>query len=103
MPRGDKTGPNGNGPKTGRQMGDCVENNKPGRVTGNFGFGGGRRRRVNMGTGMGRGFRNRNYSSFSENQEEQDLFSFFKEEILSLKNQLSDLNKRLSSSSKDEE
>ena len=98
MPRGDKTGPKGNGPMTGRQMGDCTENNNPGRTTGNFGFGRGRGGRANMNTGMGRRFRNRGYGLFSEDQTEQDLLSFFKEEIFSLKNQLSDINKRLSNS-----
>ena len=98
MPRGDKTGPKGNGPKTGRQMGDCVGNNNPGRTIGNFGFGRGWGGRANMDTGMGRRFRNRNMGSFSENQTEQDLFSFLKDEILNLKNQLSDLNERLSDS-----
>ena len=96
MPRGDKTGPNGNGPKTGRQMGDCVENNNPGKFSGNFGFGRGRGGRSNMSAGMGRRFRNRNMGSFSEDQTEQDLLSFLKDEILSLKDQLSDLNKRMS-------
>ncbi len=96
MPRGDKTGPKGNGPRTGRQLGDCVENNYQGRTMGNFGFGRGWGGRANMETGMGRRFMNRNVDSFPENQTDQDLFSFLKEEILNLKNQISDLNKRLS-------
>jgi len=102
MPRGDKTGPKGNGPKTGRQMGDCAGSNNPGRTTGNFGFGRGRGRRANMNTGMGRRFRNRNEGLFPENETEQDLFDFLKEEILSLKDQLSGLNKRLSNSKNSE-
>jgi len=39
MPQGDRTGPRGQGPKTGRQLGDC-EDAKP--VEGNFGRGFGR-------------------------------------------------------------
>jgi len=33
MPRGDRTGPLGEGPKTGRQMGFCVGNEHPGFAT----------------------------------------------------------------------
>jgi len=51
MPNGDKTGPEGKGPKTGRQMGDCegaepiVDSEKvPARGRG-------------LGRGRGRGFR----------------------------------------------
>ncbi|MEN8121192.1 MAG: DUF5320 domain-containing protein [Bacteroidota bacterium] len=95
MPRGDKTGPNGNGPMTGRRMGNCVEDNNPGRTTGNSGFGRGWGGRANMNQGMGRRFRNRNYGSYPENQEEQDSLSFLKEEIINLKNQISDLTKQI--------
>ncbi|OQY00332.1 MAG: hypothetical protein B6I20_08865 [Bacteroidetes bacterium 4572_117] len=94
MPRGDKTGPEGNGPKTGMGMGNCEDNNYSGRTIGNFGFGRGRGGGAYSNTGMGRGYRNRGYDSFSENQ--RGLFSFLRDEILNLKNQISDLNKRLS-------
>ena len=53
MPNNDGTGPNGEGPKTGRQMGKCANaipiesNNEP------------RGLRRGNGRGMGRGFRNR--------------------------------------------
>jgi len=46
MPRGDRTGPNGQGPMTGRGMGFCRGFNTPGFM--NQGFGRGR--------GFGRGF-----------------------------------------------
>jgi hypothetical protein len=46
MPRGDRTGPAGAGPMTGRGMGTCAGFNQPGFVTGG-GFG----------RGAGRGFR----------------------------------------------
>ena len=49
MPRGDKTGPEGFGPMTGRRMGFCVGNNVPG-FTNNLG------RRANFGRGMRNGF-----------------------------------------------
>ena len=96
MPRGDKTGPEGNGPKTGRGMGNCVENNHPGRSTGNFGFGGGHGARTKMETGMGRRFRNRFSASVSKDNQNQDSISFLKEEILSLKDLIADLSQRIS-------
>ena len=64
MPRGDRTGPEGKGPKTGRGAGYCsgneqpgVENDSPRRGFG-FGFGGGRglgRRGQGRGLGFGGG------------------------------------------------
>lgn len=51
MPGGDRTGPLGAGPMTGRGAGFCA--NQPGFMTGG-GFG--------RGMGMGRGFRNRCFS-----------------------------------------
>lgn len=50
MPRGDKTGPMGQGMMTGRKMGNCADNNTQGSMTG-LGFGCGFRR------GFGRGNR----------------------------------------------
>jgi len=94
MPRGDKTGPKGNGPKTGRQMGDCIESNNPERTTGNFGFGRGQSRRANMNSGMGRKYRNRLIDSNVEDEQNQDLFAFLKEEVLNLKKQLADLARK---------
>ncbi len=49
MPRGDKTGPNGQGMMTGRKMGYCAGFDVPGFMNG-AGFGGG------FGGGFGRGF-----------------------------------------------
>ncbi len=73
MPRGDRTGPEGKGPMTGRGAGNCsrneepgVENDSPRRGVGfGFGFGGGRglggrgqgRGQGVRGRGRGRGFR----------------------------------------------
>lgn len=48
MPRGDKTGPQGQGPMTGRAVGPCAGYPSPGYLV----RGRGRR----MGRGMGRGF-----------------------------------------------
>jgi len=51
MPGGDRTGPWGLGPRTGRAAGYCAGSNVPGYA--NIGFGRGR------GRGFGRGFRGR--------------------------------------------
>ncbi len=50
MPQGDRTGPNGQGPMTGRKMGFCTGFNMPGFM--NSGF----RRGMGFGRGFGRGF-----------------------------------------------
>jgi hypothetical protein len=52
MPRGDRTGPAGAGPMTGRVAGYCAGNSVPGYMTGGFGMGMGMRR----GAGRGLGF-----------------------------------------------
>ncbi len=52
MPNRDGTGPEGKGPRTGRQMGNC-EGAEPREITKRFFFG----RR--LGRGFGRGFRRR--------------------------------------------
>ncbi|MBN2445349.1 MAG: DUF5320 domain-containing protein [Phycisphaerae bacterium] len=61
MPGGDRTGPNGMGPMTGRAAGLCVGNPGPGYMnpTGGFGFG----RMGGRGGGGGRGRRNRFYAT----------------------------------------
>ncbi len=48
MPRGDRTGPQGMGPMTGRAAGYCAGNATPGFATGGFGRG--------YGAGAGRGY-----------------------------------------------
>ena len=53
MPFGDKTGPLGQGPMTGRRLGYCTGNATPGRFSGAQGMGMGMRR------GGGRGWGNR--------------------------------------------
>ncbi len=53
MPFGDRTGPIGQGPRTGRGLGFCGGNNAPGYTVGGRGFRGGFR---GAGFGRGRGF-----------------------------------------------
>jgi hypothetical protein len=58
MPRGDRTGPAGQGPRTGRGMGYCSGYSTPGYMNAGpgMGFGGGR-------GGGGRGWRNMYYAT----------------------------------------
>ncbi|MCD4691142.1 DUF5320 domain-containing protein [bacterium] len=70
MPRGDRRGPDGMGPMTGRGMGYCAGFDAPGFVRpsgrgggygggyggGGYGYGGGRRGRGAGGGGYGRGY-----------------------------------------------
>ena len=65
MPRGDRTGPEGKGSKTGRKAGFCAGNKSPGYV--NTGFGGGR----GFGRGLGRGFRSGYSNTETQTKEEQ--------------------------------
>ena len=60
MPRGDRTGPNGMGPMTGRAAGFCSGYDRPGYMNaaggrGNFGRGYGRGFGPGQGLGYGRG------------------------------------------------
>lgn len=91
MPRGDRTGPNGDGPKTGRGMGDCSGNVR----TGYFrdGFGRGYRGRPGRGAGRGYGF----YSGYSQSDPAVDVSrkTLIENEIRVLKDQLNSLEKEL--------
>ena len=97
MPGFNRTGPNGQGSMTGRRMGDCASNDNPedgGRFNAGRGFGrgfqggfAGRR-----GMGMGQGFRNRNFENIPVVSEK----TIIENEINSLKDQLSFLEKQLS-------
>jgi len=61
MPRGDKTGPNGEGPMTGRQQGYCSGNDNPGYAVSGRGLGRG------LGGGFRKGFgRNSEYNPRGE-------------------------------------
>lgn len=60
MPRGDGTGPAGQGGKTGRGLGNCAPETETKRsffgFGGGFGRNGGKGLRRGMGKGLGRGF-----------------------------------------------
>ena len=67
MPSGDRTGPRGKGPLTGRKRGYCAGYDQPGYMNpdGGYGWGGGRGRGWGRGHRHrwrgGRGFRNKTY------------------------------------------
>ncbi len=56
MPRGDRTGPNGMGPRTGRGAGFCSGFDRPGYMNGGAGTGFGYGRGVGRGYGRGMGY-----------------------------------------------
>jgi|SRR6056297_2567303 len=86
MPRGDKTGPNGQGSKTGRAAGYCSGNNEPGCTTaggrggmsgpgGLRGAGAGRGMRRGLNQGRGQGLRQRlgDVSDVAPSSQDQSL------------------------------
>ena len=105
MPGGNKTGPLGDGPMTGRRLGFCAGNDRPGFDTtpGNFGYGYGRGfgRGYGRGGRMGYGFRH-GYGHFMDetvqNVSKETLLEsealILKEQLASIEKQLSDLKKK---------
>ena len=96
MPRGDRTGPFGEGPLTGRRMGYCAEYDHPGYINWGQGYGRGFRGGFGYGRGSGFGFRHGygNYTPGSiANVSEKTMIE---NEIKILKDQLSALEERLS-------
>jgi len=104
MPRGDRTGPSGEGPTTGRGMGYCTGNENPGYMNSFSNRGGGYGRRFQAGPGYGRGggfgFRG-GYGSYNpENISDVSEKTLIENEIRILKDQLSALEVRLSKTGK---
>ena len=96
MPRGDRTGPNGNGPKTGRGLGYCVGNDTAGYLAMERGRGRGAgygrgRGYAHQGRGMGFGFGGY-YHGYHSGVSEKTLIE---NEINVLKDQLASLEERL--------
>ena len=111
MPAGDRTGPVGNGPKTGRAMGLCNDFETPGYMNQpntNFGrgrggqgfgagqgFGGNRPRGRGRFWGLGRFFgQNRLVNQAQPNGTEQNLQSL-KDQAEQLQNSLSQINETI--------
>ncbi|MBD3247467.1 hypothetical protein GF378_02500 [Candidatus Pacearchaeota archaeon] len=107
MPNGDRTGPNGQGPMTGRAMGFCAGYNSPGFTKGVPRCG----RGMGRGFGRGFGFRRRAFANptqaqgamqaqtvqpvqpvvVSENQEKEIL----EQDLEDLKAEMQDIQERL--------
>ena len=92
MPGRDKTGPNGNGPITGRGLGYCAGENVRG-----FGFGRGRGFSRGYGYGRGMGYR---YGQMHELNSEETIHEESRETLLEnearvLKEQLAAVEKQL--------
>ena len=109
MPRGDRTGPEGFGPMTGRRMGYCSGYDSPGYTKGaprgvaGFGFG----RHLGRGMGFNRGFRfNRGYRYpeyySAPTYSAQDETKFLENEIKALNEQMKAMQTRLSELKKEE-
>ena len=103
MPYGDRTGPMGSGPMTGRGMGFCNGYDVPGAVNGGrmmgggFGRGFGRGMGRGMGIGMCRGFGfNRGYATvWGTPAPAADEKQFLEAEMDTLSRQLEAVKKRL--------
>jgi len=100
MPRGDRSGPSGEGPKTGRGMGYCTDNEHPGyrNAFSNRAWGYGRQFHGGLRYGRGGGFGCRGgYGSYKpENISDVSEETLIENEIRILKDQLSALEDRLS-------
>ncbi|MEN7973760.1 MAG: DUF5320 domain-containing protein [Verrucomicrobiota bacterium] len=88
MPRGNRTGPEGMGPMTGRAAGLCAGNNAPG-YAGNVGFG----RRMGGGRGRGQGFGFRAAASVALTSEQQ--IESLKAQAAGLELQLKAINEQI--------
>ncbi len=92
MPRGDRTGPMGNGPMTGRRMGNCVEDGGAG--TGFFSRGFGFNRGHGQGSGRNAGwFSGFGNSGVSEKTTLENGIRVLKDQLYSLEQQLSSFKK----------
>ncbi len=94
MPRGDRTGPMGQGQMTGRRMGYCAGFSVPGFINPGFGraFGGGRfAPGARRGFGMGFGMPIIQPQVITESEEKEIL----QEELEALKQEMKEIEKRL--------
>ncbi len=100
MPRGDRTGPNGNGPMTGRRLGLCTGNDSPGfeMTPGGFSHRGGRAFGRGFGYGRGMGYRHgQQYGRYADEiVPEVSQETLLENEARILKDQLAAIEKQLS-------
>ncbi len=106
MPRGDRTGPDGQGPQTGRARGYCSGFDSPGYMSGSGGWGFGRqgrgfgRRFFGGGTRQGYWSTAANRSEYSSNPGMDQLAERtdrIEQVMTGLQNQIQDLLKKLGS------
>ncbi|MGC9309371.1 MAG: DUF5320 domain-containing protein [Candidatus Nanoarchaeia archaeon] len=97
MPQGDRTGPAGQGPMTGRGLGFCAGNDSPGFTQPGIGFrGGGRFRAPRMGRGFGRGFAWRAQPQQQAVQETKaNEREMLEQELASIKQEQKEIEQRL--------
>ncbi|MBN2350410.1 MAG: DUF5320 domain-containing protein [Bacteroidales bacterium] len=113
MPQGDRTGPMGQGSRTGRSLGFCSGYDAPGYANG---FGGGMNRGFGFGRGRGRGMgygRGRNFGGafpgffqglpYSHSISKDDEVKMLKDQAESLKRCQKDIENRLSELEKKKE
>ena len=96
MPLGDGTGPNGEGPRTGRGLGFCSGYNSPGYTKGipmggrGFGRGFGR-----GGFARGRGFAWRAFPTAYPRYSEDDEKAYLEDELTALRDEMKAIEDRL--------
>ncbi|MFW5787036.1 MAG: DUF5320 domain-containing protein [Halanaerobiales bacterium] len=107
MPRGDRTGPNGMGPMTGRGLGYCAGNNRPGYMEPGPGPGFGRGYGRGFGRGFGRGMGYRrfgyyppqapaNYNpAYNSSVNKEDELNYLKDTAKNLEKELENINERI--------
>ena len=104
MPYGDRTGPSGEGPMTGRRMGYCAGYNSAGNARG---YGYGRGRGAGYGYGRGYGFRQEDWNVPppvpQKTVQSSDEVSGLRSEIEGLKNSINAILDRLDSGKKEKE
>ncbi|NOZ48178.1 MAG: DUF5320 domain-containing protein [Chlorobi bacterium] len=95
MPRGDKTGPNCEGPMTGRRMGFCTGNSRPGFENNFARYGNGYGRGFVYGARHNTGFRHGyGFSNVSEETLLENEIRILKDQLTNLESQLSKLNRK---------
>lgn len=100
MPRGDRTGPTGMGPMTGRGAGFCAGYGVPGfkntiPAKGGMGFGRGCGRGFGMGMGWRRGWNYQQVSTFTQSLQADEL-SVLKDQAKYFGEALQSINSRIS-------
>ncbi len=107
MPGGNRTGPNGMGPKTGRAAGYCSGSDVPGSMNPTVGRGGGfrggpgggrglaNRQGQNWGAGRGGGRQSRFYEPVNDPVGSQQSTQALQEQMDQLQTELSDIRERI--------